>query len=400
MKITFLFIFCFISFNFYSQDLKKYKGEYKNGNAIYEYFENENYERIYQGDFKYENDELNYNTVVFGAFQNNIQNGEWYYKRFHKHSANSIIILGNYKNGQKNGIWTYNQISEPLLKKKNEDKTEQNVYFIELKEDTLINDFSLRNIKGKFNNKGHFKGKWIASDGNYEFIAEFKKNTLIKLIERKKSTGEIISKYIPQNIQWESTNFYSKYTEYKDDVYGLETNGKKRTEQIRSINRFLKFIRKEFSPFNSYNYVFLKGIDFNYPKLIFKKNPVKKSYKKNQDNYSTNVKKKELIIKEKNKSKINKYYGNTNGESNYNLAGRKILSKHKKKPKCQEKGNVVVNVIVNKEGKVIKATTGAKGTTNTAPCILKSAEKSALKTKWNADSKAPSKQKGTIIFKY
>ncbi len=271
MKITLLTIFCFISLNTYSQKLKKYNGEYKNGKALYEYYEDENYDRKYHGNFKYENDERNFNTVVFGAFQNNIQNGEWYYKRFHKHSANSIIILGNYKNGHKNGTWSYNQTSEPLLNGNNNDKIKQNIYFIELKNDTLINNFSLKNVNGQFNSKGHFLGKWTASEGNYKFIAEFKKNTLIKLIEIKKSTGKIISKYIPQNIQWENENFYLKFTKNKLGVYGLQTNYNEKIEQIRSINRFFKLLDKEFNPFDSYDYVFLKNSNINLPKFIFKK---------------------------------------------------------------------------------------------------------------------------------
>lgn len=98
----------------------------------------------------------------------------------------------------------------------------------------------------------------------------------------------------------------------------------------------------------------------------------------------------------------NKYYGNSGSGSggNYNLAGRKALSKPIKKPDCQEEGTVVVSIEVDQNGKVIKATPGVKGSTNTAPCLLKPAKEAALRTKWNADGKAPSKQRGTIIYKF
>ncbi|QTD37281.1 energy transducer TonB [Polaribacter batillariae] len=97
-----------------------------------------------------------------------------------------------------------------------------------------------------------------------------------------------------------------------------------------------------------------------------------------------------------------KYYGNTGSGSggNYNLAGRKALSKPKQQPDCQEEGIVVVRITVNKNGEVIRAIPGVKGSTNTAPCLLKPAKEAALKTKWNADTKAPSKQTGTIIYKF
>lgn len=96
------------------------------------------------------------------------------------------------------------------------------------------------------------------------------------------------------------------------------------------------------------------------------------------------------------------YYGNTNAGSggNYNLAGRTALQKPKKQPDCQEEGIVVVRITVNKNGKVIKAVPGVKGSTNTAACLLKPAKEAALQTTWNSDNKAPSNQVGTIIYKF
>lgn len=101
--------------------------------------------------------------------------------------------------------------------------------------------------------------------------------------------------------------------------------------------------------------------------------------------------------------KSSKYYGNTakgDGNSNYNLAGRNATSKPKQQPDCEEEGTVVVSIEVDKNGKVTKAIAGVKGTTNSAPCLLKPAKEAALKTKWNADPNAPSIQKGTIIYKF
>ena len=97
-----------------------------------------------------------------------------------------------------------------------------------------------------------------------------------------------------------------------------------------------------------------------------------------------------------------KYYGNTgkSGDPNYNLAGREALLKPKEQPNCEEEGIVVVSIEVDKEGKVIKAVSGVKGTTNTANCLLKPAREAALKTTWNADPNSPTKQKGTIIYKF
>lgn len=96
------------------------------------------------------------------------------------------------------------------------------------------------------------------------------------------------------------------------------------------------------------------------------------------------------------------FYGNkgSGGDSNYNLAGRNALRKPIKQPDCEEEGTVVVTIWVDKAGKVIKAVPGAKGTTNTAKCLLEPARLAAMQTTWNAASDAPKEQKGTIIYKF
>lgn len=96
------------------------------------------------------------------------------------------------------------------------------------------------------------------------------------------------------------------------------------------------------------------------------------------------------------------FYGNTlsGAGSNYNLAGRKVVATPKKQPDCQEEGVVVVRITVNNKGVVVSAVPGVKGSTNTADCLLKPAKEAAMQTTWNADSKAPSNQIGTIIYKF
>jgi len=98
----------------------------------------------------------------------------------------------------------------------------------------------------------------------------------------------------------------------------------------------------------------------------------------------------------------NGYYGNGGGGGNgdYNLGNRKPISRPKPNYICNEEGLVVVRIEVDNNGKVIKATAGAKGSTNTAHCLLSQAKAAALKTKWQSDSNAPSKQIGTIKYRF
>ncbi|UMB54026.1 energy transducer TonB [Lutibacter sp. A64] len=96
------------------------------------------------------------------------------------------------------------------------------------------------------------------------------------------------------------------------------------------------------------------------------------------------------------------YYGNGGGggEGDYNLGGRKPLNRPKPNYICNEEGLVVVSIEVDTNGRVIKATAGVKGSTNTATCLLTQAREAALKTTWQADSNAPSKQVGTIKYRF
>lgn len=97
------------------------------------------------------------------------------------------------------------------------------------------------------------------------------------------------------------------------------------------------------------------------------------------------------------------YYGTgkgLDGDGNYRLGGRKALNKEKFVQDCNESGIVVVKIEVNQSGKVVRATPGVKGTTNSASCLMQPAKRAALATRFNSDSKAPVKQVGTIIYQF
>jgi outer membrane biosynthesis protein TonB len=97
------------------------------------------------------------------------------------------------------------------------------------------------------------------------------------------------------------------------------------------------------------------------------------------------------------------YYGTgkgLDGDGNYKLGGRKALNKTKYTQECNESGIVVVKIEVDRNGNVIKATAGVKGTTNFDKCLLEPARRAALDTKFNPDSKAPATQVGEIIYEF
>ncbi len=97
------------------------------------------------------------------------------------------------------------------------------------------------------------------------------------------------------------------------------------------------------------------------------------------------------------------YYGTPgsgSGTGGYGLNGRSLVSKGKVQQDCNQEGRVVVRIVVDRNGKVIKATPGVKGTTNNDPCLLDPARKTALLHKWNLDSKAPNQQVGFVVVNF
>lgn len=99
----------------------------------------------------------------------------------------------------------------------------------------------------------------------------------------------------------------------------------------------------------------------------------------------------------------NSYYGQgkgLDGDGNYRLGGRKALNKKKYVQDCNESGVVVVEIKVNRDGQVVRATPGVKGTTNMNSCLLDPARRAAQETRFNPDTKAPSIQTGHIIYEF
>lgn len=97
------------------------------------------------------------------------------------------------------------------------------------------------------------------------------------------------------------------------------------------------------------------------------------------------------------------YYGSPgsgNGTGGYGLNGRSLSTKGKVQQDCNEEGRVVVKIVVDRNGKVISATPGVKGTTNNAACLLQPAKATAFKHRWNSDAKAPSQQVGFVVVNF
>jgi TonB family protein len=82
----------------------------------------------------------------------------------------------------------------------------------------------------------------------------------------------------------------------------------------------------------------------------------------------------------------------------FSLGGRSRLSLPSPEYPKQKSGRVVVEVTVDRNGNVTKATGGVKGSTTTDIDLVKAAERAALLAKFNVKSDAPAEQIGTITY--
>ena len=97
------------------------------------------------------------------------------------------------------------------------------------------------------------------------------------------------------------------------------------------------------------------------------------------------------------------YYGTaglTGKGSGFGLNGRSLQNQGSVTQECNQEGVVVVRIAVDKNGSVIAAEAGVKGTTNSHPCLLEPAKKTAFMHKWFSDSNAPSKQVGFVVVNF
>ena len=92
--------------------------------------------------------------------------------------------------------------------------------------------------------------------------------------------------------------------------------------------------------------------------------------------------------------KGNPYASSFFGDSSDGSGGEKIFQD------CNESGLVIVQIEVDRSGKVVRAKAGEKGTTNKAPCLLDAARKSAMTYRFNADEKAPQTQIGFLSIRF
>lgn len=89
--------------------------------------------------------------------------------------------------------------------------------------------------------------------------------------------------------------------------------------------------------------------------------------------------------------------GPGNGGYGFSLSGRSVITPPVLSKDTKEEGKVVVEITVDKTGKVIKADPNGRGTTTSSPMLKAKARQAALATKFNVSGEFE-EQKGTITI--
>jgi colicin import membrane protein len=92
--------------------------------------------------------------------------------------------------------------------------------------------------------------------------------------------------------------------------------------------------------------------------------------------------------------------GNGNKSVSYDLGGRGFAALPQPKYDYQGEGRVVVEVSVDRSGKVVQATPGTKGSTTLDEYLLKVAKEAAMEARFETKADAPVIQKGTITYNF
>ena len=98
-----------------------------------------------------------------------------------------------------------------------------------------------------------------------------------------------------------------------------------------------------------------------------------------------------------------KKYDGQGGQGNgpgYSLGGRGAKSLRRPSDEFSEEGTIVVDIWVNREGKVTRAEVAPKGTTLINSNMRQEAKQAALRSVFAADPDAPEEQHGTITYTF
>jgi hypothetical protein len=198
-----------ISYSGLTQALKNYSGAFENGTAIYQYYENDKYERVYHGPFSYKSGTL----TVTGKFSDDKKDGDWKAINRVSYSEFSEVVSGTFSKGNFEGKWIYTRTSTKTGKiiGKSIANFKNNVR-VGNYEHWRNDDENIFSINYNLNQQGTFEGDYNVTyqknGKKFEELRKYRNGVLVFRLFRDLSNGEVLEKYDKTEAV---NNFFSFY---------------------------------------------------------------------------------------------------------------------------------------------------------------------------------------------
>jgi hypothetical protein len=216
-----------------SKNIKVYNGDYTLseinavGTAKYSFYEDENYQRVYHGDFTLSVGKGNFSCVIIGKFKNDMRDGAWTVKGNFGYPQNfDFLITENYINGQPNGIWTAtSKRGEKIIEF--DKRVLSNGLFIDTWELSSIEQKI--QMKLKLDKNGFFIESDIINQGKTQNISKFIAGYEVLTVTKDVQTGESNVKRVDNENIIENLTRIERYLKNDPDSlldipYKLKTN--------------------------------------------------------------------------------------------------------------------------------------------------------------------------------
>lgn len=217
----------------FGQALKTYNGSYDNGKATYTYYEDNEFNRIFQGDFTYTGRLYN----AKGQFEKGKENGKWTIWATNKVHQNpgakfqiNTIINGSFINGSFDGLWSYSNSMRLwfTLSNKYDTNDDKEISTANFKNNKFVGKISytsnwpnVMKVEGQFANSGMLDGTWLMENKTNKHIIKYLNGVVCWRLSQVKSTGEKL-------VFFDSTAFVNKFWQNYDTLTNTSiVNGKK-----------------------------------------------------------------------------------------------------------------------------------------------------------------------------
>ncbi|MGV3630853.1 MAG: hypothetical protein ACO1O6_06595 [Bacteroidota bacterium] len=215
-----------------AQTLQTYKGVFETGTATYQYYENEQSDRIYDGTFSYAGNPY----TITGKFKQNRRTGKWkttavnkVYKNEKSRIQLNTTVTGQYKNGSLDSTWTYSTAIKTFnpKTKKFAPKPEKTLSTAHFTDNHFVGKITYERgiaaktvVTGQFNAAGFPDGTWVIKSAKEMEELKYKDGVLLSRIVKDIATGD-------KKVNEDFSGFVADFTKNYDAANMFATvNGK------------------------------------------------------------------------------------------------------------------------------------------------------------------------------